>query len=205
MNRSLGYWMVMAAVLVAATGGCQSGPPNPELTVQQFWRAVRSGDQAAAASYTTSDVQVDLLKSSLLGPADGKDAFSEQVKQALLARINITTTGHKITGDTATVDVEVVWPDLRVVISKVIADALPAAFAAAFSGKPASDTEALLTPIFLNALKEAPDITTPHQVSLILVDGAWKIAASPLPDPFQGFAFPGVPGLGATPTPAATR
>ena len=49
--------------------------------------------------------------------------------------------------------------------------------------------DAMLQTLFIEVLKDTPDVTIPHEVPLILENGQWKLLEAPFPDYDTEFDF----------------
>ncbi|HZK24993.1 MAG TPA: hypothetical protein VFC74_06360 [Oscillospiraceae bacterium] len=169
--------LMLALLLLTACG-----PPNPELTVQDYWQAVVNGNAAEAAAYIQPNEATESWLKKLW--PDNSAEFVDDAKTALfLQRITITPTSHEINGSQATVNVTVTWPQLDNFLGNFMTEALSEVFSLALSHAAENEIDAALETIFTAVLVDTPDTHTEHVVKLVLEEGKWKLTSSPLPDP----------------------
>ncbi len=157
--------------------GCAAAP-NPEEAVKNFWSAFKEGNYEKASTYIASDL--DTVPD--LWPDEGDELYSDEMAHAFIERIHIITEGHEIHNGSATVNVNVTWPDIESLFGNYFLEAMPIAFAAAFEGMSDEEMDDMLKTLFFEVMEDTPDVTVPHEVPLILEDGQWKLMEAPFPD-----------------------
>jgi len=178
--------LLIFTIIITFSTGCSTRIPNPENAVQEFWSAFKSMDYEKASGYFAEDVDDKMVQEMLL-PDEDEEMFTDEITKAFMERVNLSTEGHEIENDTAIVQVVVEWPNMELLFGKFFSEALGVAFTAALGGATEEELDALFKPIFLEVLEETPDIQTHHEVKLVLIDGKWKLATSPIPDPEELF------------------
>ena len=182
-TKNLCFLLLVTFLIV----GCSPGTQNPENTVQDYWSAVKDGNYEDARTYLTDDIKIDNLEEVIW---DDDQFASDDMSQAFLDRIDLRTQGHTVDGETALVEVVIDWPNMELLLGRFMAEALPLAFQAALSGATEEEIELLFQPLFSDVLNDTPNVETPHEIHLVLIDGDWKISSTPIPDVDDVFNIP---------------
>lgn len=187
MKRCKSFIAFLIILLIGALTGCSSD--GPEATVHKFWNALMAGNTEEAANFVSQDMVSPSLLNQLW-PDNDDLLMADGNTELFLQRISLTTVGHQIEGQTATVDVIITWPHLGQFLTSFLAEGLGTAFAMTLEGASQEEIDTALVPIFIAVLAKTPDVTTEHQVTLVLEEEEWKLTTSPLPNASEVFDLP---------------
>lgn len=168
--------------------GCTNSTTNPEKTVKDFFAAFKEGDFEKANGFLSEDNQIDNMEESI-SPGGLETSYDEMSKE-LISSINVSVKSHEINGDNATVNTIVSWPDMEILRGKLLEGAMSVAIQAALSNASQEEIDLLLKPVFLDALSDTPNVETPHEIQLSLVNNNWVISTYPFPNPKNVFNLP---------------
>lgn len=133
-------------------------------------------DAIVRADFTTAAKYIGGSVDELINAPDAQEA--EQLVKAIFAKVSYQLGENKVTGSQATVAAKITAPDLAVITAAVMLEAMPAAFALAFSGGGSEEQiEALFMESFQRNIedKDAPMLTSDVTVHLEKKDGSWII------------------------------
>lgn len=168
-----------AAALVLSTvmmGGCSSGPA-PEATVQQYFKALQSGNEDQASGY----VMVDQTASNY-----SVNPYIEEINAETYKKLKFQVGKSVRSGDTAIVAVNVTTPDLQKISSAYIMNDLPKLMSdiqsnIQYGSYQGGDVEQKIEDSVKKGVTaaDAPMTTTPVNVGLQLQsDKTWRIVPS---------------------------
>lgn len=161
-------WLISLSLLMTLTAfGC--GASSPEAVAKAYFTAMQKGELDKAAA-----MQVDGSSESMGGD------FTSAVVRAYTSRMSFAVGTAIITGDRATVPVQLTAPDLEQIMGALFGEMLPNAMNAAFAGAKMPSQEAIeerLIALVLDA--KAPMSTTTEQMLLVKVKSTWKIDNRP--------------------------
>lgn len=165
-------WVVLI-IFMMGTAGCDL-LASPEKTVNSYLTAIEKMDFDAASKY------VKQQESSASETNIADDPEGEQILRAITQKMSHKIISSAKTGNTAQVVTSITSPDMLRVVSSVMSDLLPMAFASAFSESSDNDSMDQLTQqYFLNALTDPNISLTTQEVKINLIEenGKWLILA----------------------------
>lgn len=160
--------------------GCSSTPPDK--VVADYLDTIRQGDLKTAAEFLQSS------ETDMFAVPDMDE--NERIAKAILAKVTYTIGEQKVQGSNATVDVEIVAPDLLRITSQLMGEMLSLAFSMAFSGNTSQEQmNTMFLQTFENSINdpEAPMVASSVQIKLIRRGNSWAI----VPDEVLGDALTG--------------
>lgn len=166
-------WVVLIVFMVG-TAGCDL-LASPEKTVDKYLAAVEKMDMDTASNYVKEQATTSTGQSNINNDPEG-----EQILRAITQKMSHKIISSTKTGNTAQVVTSITSPDLLRIVSSVMSDLLPMAFASAFSeGSDDDNMDQLTQQYFMNALTDPniPLTTQEVKINLIQENGKWLILA----------------------------
>ena len=150
--------------------GC--GAKNPRDTVNEYLKKVKKGDMNVQELVDGIEEQEEEKLEN--------DSFSEDTKKKLIKKIKGMTykiNGETIDGETAKVNVTVKGPDLNIVITRVMQEAMGFILTQSISGTEMTEEQnnTYFDDLFSKYLDEVTYSERTSDISLIKVNDQWKI------------------------------
>ncbi len=155
----------------------QEEKPNPEETVRTFWAAVRGGNYSQALNYLASGVN----SAPIQGVISGKMTGSRKFVDAIVAHMDLNTCGHNLSGEYATVSVELTMPDLSRLmeaLTPLLAQLMQQGVD--ISNLKMSDLANKYSVEIASAIATLPTMRIEENIVLVWEKDQWKIATDPL-------------------------
>lgn len=102
------------AILIFGLSGCNIQSSNPEKSVNKFFKGLTAGDKTKVEEVTSS--------SENLSQFLPEDDYSSKMIKLILSKLDYKINSSKITGDKATVTVNVTALDYKNLIEKLVSD-----------------------------------------------------------------------------------
>lgn len=155
-------------VLSVAVAGC--GGPSPEAVTESYLDAMVAGDVEAAAEYVVAD-----SGESVTDQLTSED--QEVLTNLILEKVTYEIKSSAVDGDSAVVHASITAPNLAIIITQVMSEMMPMAFALGDEGQEAANN--LVDQMLRNAIaaEDVPLTTTDVAINLVKEDGQWLIAA----------------------------
>lgn len=161
--------LFLLLVFVSTFIGCG---PKPDVTVTNFFNAIKQGDLQKAAALVKSDEQSkDELKFD--------DPSQEKVVKSIFSKVDYTIGKSVVNGNNATIDVKVTSVDLTKVYAKMIPDLLGKYMTQAMSGEKVDEAKQNqeIMDYLVNAINDASaeKFSSDLQVKLVKDKKGWVI------------------------------
>ncbi len=169
---------ILIAVVVVALGIggylYKEGNPfiTPKTVADNFLLAVEKTDFQTAGQYAVQNNDI----AAKLDKANSPEG--EKIVKAVFPKVSHKIISSTQSGDTAQVVASITSPDLLRIVSSVLGQLMPVAFASAFSEKPeAENMDLLAEQYFMNAITDpnVPMTTNEVTINLTKKDGKWLI------------------------------
>ena len=160
MRKKLAILIITILSLGMILVGCKSKTPTE--VVNAYFTELKNGDSEQAAEFIESNT-------SQTDEADETDKVMEEALKLYLSKIDAKVLSEEISGDNATVEVEINGPNISNIMGEVINESL----ADAFSGK--ETDEYYISKIFLEKVESSKSETRSGKVNLIKEGNEWKV------------------------------
>ena len=160
MRKKLAILIITILSLGMILVGCKSKTPTE--VVNAYFTELKNGDSEQAAEFIESNT-------SQTDEADETDKVMEEALKLYLSKIDAKVLSEEISGDNATVEVEINGPNISNIMGEVIDESL----ADAFSGK--ETDEYYISKIFLEKVESSKSETRSGKVNLIKEGNEWKV------------------------------
>ena len=160
MRKKLAILIITILSLGMILVGCKSKTPTE--VVNAYFTELKNGDSEQAAEFIESNT-------SQTDEADETDKVMEEALKLYLSKIDAKVLSEEISGDNATVEVEINGPNISNIMGEVIDESL----ADAFSGK--ETDEYYISQIFLEKVESSKSETRSGKVNLIKEGNEWKV------------------------------
>lgn len=163
--------LLLSLVLIISVVGCSGS--NPKSTVSSYLDSFINGNPEEAYKFVKDSV--DSSDEKLINNDDSE--FNSAMKKAY-EKITYKIVNSTIDGNTAQVETEITAPDLKIIMMEIIQQAMPLAFASAFSENSDNDSmDELMNTILIDKLKseDLPMVTNTVKINLVKENGEWLI------------------------------
>ncbi|MDD2300428.1 MAG: hypothetical protein PHX22_11910 [Dysgonamonadaceae bacterium] len=165
--------ITLALALMFSTIGCDLFD-TPDSAVDNYLTAIENLDIETAAQYVKEQ------DSAVNQTNIADDPEGEKILKAITQKISHEIISSRKSGNTAQVVTRITSPDMMRIVSSVMSDLIPMAFASAFSEDPNNDnSDQLAQQYFMNAIMDPNLPLTTQEVTINLIEenGKWVILA----------------------------
>ena len=160
MRKKLAILIITILSLGMILVGCKSKTPTE--VVNAYFTELKNGDSEQAAEFIESNT-------SQTDEADETDKVMEEALKLYLSKIDAKVLSEEISGDNATVEVEINGPNFSIIMGEVIDKSL----ADAFSG--VDTDEYYISKVFLEKVESSTSETRTGKVHLIKEGNEWEV------------------------------
>jgi len=148
---------------------------SPEEVVTNYLDTIKKGDYEESKKFIYVSQDSDDFFSN-----NDNDAEKTEMRNEILGKISYKVLSSKISGDTASVDIEITSVDLSRIFSKAISELMPLAFASAFDKSKNANTNVMLEQYMKNSINDPNVLMTSTNTKLELkkVNDAWLLVAN---------------------------
>lgn len=166
MRKKLAILIITILSLGMILVGCKSKTPTE--VVNAYFTQLKNEDSEQAGEFIESTIsQTDEEASDKT--TNESDKVMEEALKLYLSKIDAKVLSEEISGDNATVEVEINGPNISNIMGEVIDESL----ADAFSGK--ETDEYYISQIFLEKVESSKSETRSGKVNLIKEGNEWKV------------------------------
>lgn len=179
--------LALSCTLLLSLAACGSSRDSAETVVENGIKAFQSMDQEAVRSYWgDTDLSGDGDTSTTSSSSSSDAGYSQKLLERIANGLSYEITGSTEDEDagTATVTVDFTAIDMGPVLSDFMSDMISTAIGYAFLPEDQQPSDEEMNQMFMDSLMESMDahqdtsVTNTVDVSLTLVDDAWKITPS---------------------------
>lgn len=167
--------ILLSLAMVLSLVGCSGSSPKD--TVSSYLDSFKSGKVEESRQYIkeTTDTQAENASTKVL---DNEDPEVDAAMKKAYSKLTYKILDSTVDGDKATVETEITAPNLGVIMTELIQESMPLAFASAFSENAEDDNmDELMNTMLIDKLnsKDLSMISKTVNINLVKENDTWLI------------------------------